>query len=364
MKIENVVLHRVRVPLTIPYSVSYFTFDYFEPILVELIGEDGSVAWGEGHIQPGSTAETRDSGWEFCKAYAPPIVGMEAAEAKALIAADRLESKVAATGMLTAIEMLERHPLLDIEADAEVPILTGFNSTDPAQIPDEVEERLALGFKTFKIKVGKDVDEDLKKVAAIQKAIDGRALMRLDANRGFDREQGCRFASALDPSGIMLFEQPCEREDWDANAAVAAVSTVPIMLDEPITTVDDVERAATIDNVGFCKIKLKRAGTIDALEQVLNRIHDRGMEAVLGDGTSCEVQCWMEAAVSRTTIRNAGEFNGFLRPSVRLFGNPLDFSDGTIHFKAGYWPEMDRDKLSAHSIDTARFGASSSVSAA
>ena len=79
------------------------------------------------------------------------------------------------------------------------------------------------------------------------------------------------------------------------------------------------------------------------------------MEAVLGDGTSCEVQCWMEAAVARNSIRNAGEFNGFLRPSVRLFTSPLDFADGEIRFKAGYWPEMDRDRLATHSVDTARF---------
>jgi L-alanine-DL-glutamate epimerase-like enolase superfamily enzyme len=355
MKIAEIILHRVRVPLSIPYNVAYFTFDYFEPILVEVLGDDGSIAWGEGHVQPGSTTETRDGGWAFCRRFAEKIIGLETVDAKALIAADRLSSKVAATGMLTAIEMLERHPLLDITADARVPILSGFNSLDHAAIPDEVEERLALGFKTFKIKVGKDVDEDLARVRVIQKAIDGRALMRLDANRGFNQEDGCRFASALDPSGIMLFEQPCEREEWDANAAVAAVSTVPIMLDEPITTIQDVERAGTIDNVGFCKIKLKRAGTIEALEAVLNRIHECSMEAVLGDGTSCEVQCWMEAAVSRTTIRNAGEFNGFLRPSVRLLANPLDFADGEIRFKAGYWPEMDRDALAAHEIDVVHF---------
>ena len=357
MKIQQVILHRVRIPLTVPYNVSYFSFDYFEPILVEIIGDDGTLAWGEGHVQPGSTSETRDGGWDFCKAFADKILRLDTAEAKTVIEAFRLNSKVAATGMLTAIEMLERHPLLDIDEDARVQILSGFNSLDHAEVPDEVEERLALGFKTFKIKVGKDVDEDLARVRVIQKAIDGRALMRLDANRGFNEEDGCRFASSLDPEGIMLFEQPCEREEWDSNAAVAEASTVPIMLDEPITTLEDVERAETIDNVGFCKIKLKRAGTIRSLEAVLRRIHECGMEAVLGDGTSCEVQCWMEAAVARTTIRNAGEFNGFLRPSVRLFANPLDFADGEILFKAGYWPEMDRDKLSAYSVDSARFEA-------
>ena len=325
MKIQQVILHRVRLPLTVPYNVSYFSFDYFEPILVEIIGNDGTLSWGEGHVQPGSTSETRDGGWDFCKEFAAKIVGLDTSKAKTVIEGSRLTSKVAATGMLTAIEMLERHPLLDIAEDTRVQILSGFNSLDHTEVPGEVEERLALGFKTFKIKVGKDVDEDLARVRIIQKAIDGRALMRLDANRGFNQEDGCRFASSLEPEGIMLFEQPCGREEWDANAAVAAASTVPIMLDEPITTVEDVERAGTIDNVGYCKIKLKRAGTIEALEAVLTHIHACGMEAVLGDGTSCEVQCWMEAAVARNSIRNAGEFNGFLRPSVRLFAESTRF---------------------------------------
>ena len=43
------------------------------------------------------------------------------------------------------------------------------------------------------------------------------------------------------------------------------------------------------------------------------------MEPVLGDGISSEVQCWMEGCVARQVIRNAGEFNGFLKPKVRLF---------------------------------------------
>jgi len=55
----------------------------------------------------------------------------------------------------------------------------------------------------------------------------------------------------------LLFEQPCHSDDWDANASVAKVSTVPIMLDEPICGLDDIERAADIPNVGFCKLKLK-----------------------------------------------------------------------------------------------------------
>ena len=47
-------------------------------------------------------------------------------------------------------------------------------------------------------------------------------MMRLDANRAFNESEACRFAAGLDPSGIELFEQPCDSENWEANAKVAS----------------------------------------------------------------------------------------------------------------------------------------------
>jgi len=45
---------------------------------------------------------------------------------------------------------------------------------------------------------------------------------------------------------------------WEANARVASVSPVPIMLDDPICALADVEPAGGIKNISFCK--LKKAG--------------------------------------------------------------------------------------------------------
>jgi hypothetical protein len=52
------------------------------------------------------------------------------------------------------------------------------------------------------------------------------------------------------------------------------------------------------------------------------------MEPVLGDGLSSELGCWMEGCVGSRVIRNASEFNGFLKPKLRLFGEPLQFVAG------------------------------------
>jgi L-Ala-D/L-Glu epimerase len=357
MRLYEIVLRTLRLPLIRPYRLSYRTFTEFEPIIVEVRSADGGIGWGEGHISPGSSSETREGGWAFAREQAAKILGMDTREAKASISACMNASKVAATALLSAIEMLESHPLLNIEREGRLPLLTAFNATEEQDIPEEVERRLAEGFRTFKIKVGNDVDTDLKRVHRVQRTINGRATMRLDANRAYSRADACRFASALDPAGIELFEQPCRAEDWDANAAVARVSPVPVMLDEPICETADIDRAATIENVGLCKLKLKRFGGLNLLRDALIRVRDRGMEPVLGDGLSSEIGCWMEACVARTTIRNAGEFNGFLKPKTRLFSEPLGFVSGEVVLRPGFVPVMDRAVLKAHEVAAERFAA-------
>ena len=127
------------------------------------------------------------------------------------------------------------------------------------------------------------------------------------------------------------------------------------MLDEPICTIADVERAGSIRNVGFCKLKLKRFGGLDLVREALDAVREHGMEPVLGDGLGIELGCWMEGCVASVTVRNAGEFNGFLKPRVRLFAEPLQFSAGKLVLSPGFRPLIDRDVLAAHETARERF---------
>ena len=216
MRLQEIVLRTVRLPLIRPYVLSYRTFTEFEPIIVEVRDADARVGWGEGHISPGSSSETRDGGWTFCREHAAAVIGKDSSEAKAIIARDVAASKVAATALVTAIEMLEGHPLLTVDRDTRLPLLTPFSSSAPGDIEREVEQRLKDGFRTFKIKVGKSAEDDARRVKLIQWAIAGRATIRLDANRAYSEADACRFAMALDPAGIELFEQPCQTQGWRA----------------------------------------------------------------------------------------------------------------------------------------------------
>ena len=354
-RLSQMVLRRLRLPLTTPYRLSYRTFEAFEPILIEVRDDSGRSGFGEGHISPGSSSETRAGGWAFAQRLATAIHGVSPAEAIALVEAEFHLSPVAATALTTAIEMLEGHPLLEVPEPVRLPLLSPVNGLDPREIETEIGHKLEQGFRTFKVKVGKDVDADLERLVVIQSAVAGRATLRVDANRGFEKQQAVRFASRIDASGVELFEQPCAAEDWEANAAVARASTVPVMLDEPICAIDDIERAARIDGVGYVKLKLKRFGGLSRLHAALRLARDRGLEPVLGDGLGSEPTCWMEACVARSTIDSAGEFNGFLKPSERIFKVPLGFEDGNLMLAAGPPPKLDRDQVAKLTLECHRW---------
>ena len=81
MKLQEIALRKVSLPLIRPYVLSYRTFTEFEPIIIEVRDPDGRVGWGEGHISPGSSSETREGGWTFCRHYAAAIAGMETDDA-------------------------------------------------------------------------------------------------------------------------------------------------------------------------------------------------------------------------------------------------------------------------------------------
>ncbi|HSG95420.1 MAG TPA: enolase C-terminal domain-like protein, partial [Afifellaceae bacterium] len=192
-RLEKLELHRVRLPLFRPYKLSYRTFEEFEPIIVIAGTAGGRRAFGEGHISPGSSKETREGGWAFVREWGGKALGQDLVAARDMISGAARQSPVAASAIVTAIEALGSHALLARREPLHVPLLTPVNATEPNAIAEEVEAHVSAGYRTLKVKVGLDVTTDLERVRHIQQAAAGRVVLRLDANRGFDREQGMAF---------------------------------------------------------------------------------------------------------------------------------------------------------------------------
>jgi L-alanine-DL-glutamate epimerase-like enolase superfamily enzyme len=346
-RIERVEVRRLRVKLPVAYKVSNKTMAEFEPVIAEVADSTGRSGFAEVIYSRGYSDETLAEGLASLRAMAPLLPGKSPAEARAALTPllDRHSHGVAL--LTSAIEMLEDSPYLRVTQPPRIPILQILHGMDEAALAPEIERRLAEGYRTFKVKVGFVVEDDLARTALIQRLLRGRATFRLDANQAWTAEQGSRFATALDPTGIELFEQPCDKADWDSNAAVAAVSRVPVMLDESIYGLEAIDRAARIQGVGYVKVKLKKQGGLARLAEALERIRALGLRPVLGDGVATDICCWMEACVSRGLIDNAGEMNGFQKLAAPLFRTPMPFRDGAIELPAGFRPELDRDTVEA-----------------
>src|SRR4051794_36763213 len=131
MKVQELTIRKVRLPLIRPYVLSYRTFTEFEPIIVEARADDGRVGWGEGHISPGSSSETREGGWNFCREYGAGSIGKHTSEAKGMISANLAASKVAGTALLTSVGKIEGHPFFWIAREKRLSLLSPPNRPHP-----------------------------------------------------------------------------------------------------------------------------------------------------------------------------------------------------------------------------------------
>jgi len=353
--IERLNLYRLEVPLTTPYKLSFGAVTRFDTLVVEAQDADGRVGLGEATLLTGYTDETIGGSWELIQRLAAGFPGLSPERCVEIAADVTRASPFTATALATAMEMLRASPWLRVPEQARVPLLGVVNGCEPDELEAEVGRLLREGFRTLKVKVGFDADQDARRVKLIQTIVAGRCLLRIDANQGYARERGCAFAATLDPEGIELFEQPCAAGDWDAAKAVAEVSPVPMMLDESIYGIDDIERAANLGAARYIKLKLMKMGSLESLARGIRRIRELGMEPVLGNGVACEIGCWMEACVARTLITNAGEMNGFLKPVDRLLVDPLQLSDGALVLEAGSSPRLDPDAVSRCTVARATF---------
>ncbi|MBP8908094.1 MAG: dipeptide epimerase, partial [Pseudoxanthomonas sp.] len=148
------------------------------------------------------------------------------------------------------------------------------------------------GFDSLKIKVGKDIGLDIERVKAIHAAVEGRALLRLDANQGWTAKQAVYAMHALEDAGVLLelLEQPVKAADIEGLKYVTERVHTPVMADESVFGPSQVfdliqRRAADIIN-----IKLMKTGGIS------NAVRVADIAALYG--VQCMIGCMLESAIS------------------------------------------------------------------
>jgi L-Ala-D/L-Glu epimerase len=72
----------------------------------------------------------------------------------------------------------------------------------------EAEDYIKKGFSVLKVKLGKELDEDIERIVKLREKFGYAVVIRIDANQGYDKNQTVEFYQRTKDLDIELIEQP------------------------------------------------------------------------------------------------------------------------------------------------------------
>ena len=114
---------------------------------------------------------------------------------------------------------------------------------DKSFMKKQIKEKLKLGFKTIKLKIGAiDFDAELELLDSIRKEYGPREIeIRVDANGAFQIDEALEKLKILSDFRLHSIEQPIQVKQWDTMADLCKKSPLPIALDEELIGVFSLE---------------------------------------------------------------------------------------------------------------------------
>jgi L-alanine-DL-glutamate epimerase-like enolase superfamily enzyme len=144
--------------------------------------------------------------------------------------------------------------------------------------PEVVGERArrAARFPALKIKVGGPADiETLEAVRAVY-----GGPIRVDANTGWQPEQGAALVPELVRLGVELIEQPFPAHELGRLRWLQERSPLPIVADESAVTIDDLDGLVGV--VAGVNVKLMKCGGVGPARRMLEHARSLGFKTMLG----------------------------------------------------------------------------------
>jgi L-alanine-DL-glutamate epimerase-like enolase superfamily enzyme len=123
------------------------------------------------------------------------------------------------------------------------------------------------GFRRFKMKVGTDVNKDIERVRKLAGYFSSASFL-LDANQGFDEGSARAFIRELKSANvsIVLFEQPVNKDDLNAMAALRKDTGVAIAADESVASAADALRVIRADAADVINLKIMKSGVMEVMD--------------------------------------------------------------------------------------------------
>jgi len=227
-------------------------------ILVRLTADDGKEGWGEVLARPYVTGESAESIMdERARARASDVLGIEITHQANLTqwVQEQLPEWTSDLALFGGIE-LALWSLLEQRSSVDWAVLLGAPRSNPtgrcitigydAAVGDMRKRAIDAVLKkatVVKVKVGRDVDEDTKRLCTLSDALKNRLPIRLDGNATMTYEAIDALLAACDALPIQSVEEPMDSADIN-NAAEQLAQLysrrqVPIMADESVCSIAD-----------------------------------------------------------------------------------------------------------------------------
>jgi L-alanine-DL-glutamate epimerase-like enolase superfamily enzyme len=162
----------------------------------------------------------------------------------------------------------------------------------------EAEDYIQRGFKVLKVKLGKDLDEDVERVMKLREKFGASIVIRIDANQGYTVAQTIEFYGRAYDLNIELIEQPLPAHDINEMKGLPKEVRNVIAADESlITPADALELIKPPKAAAIFNIKLMKCGGISQALKIADIALHEGVDLFWG--------CNDESIVSITAALHA-----------------------------------------------------------
>ncbi|MFD1252578.1 Mandelate racemase [Devosia equisanguinis] len=214
------------------------------------------------------------------RTLAPAIIGRDADEIEAIWRDLLFLTHATTVGAITAIAMaavdtalwdlrcrklgLPLHKLAG-GAQKAIPLYTtegGWLHLDEAALVEDALKAKADGFGGCKLKVGRPIHEDVKRIAAVREAVGPGFEIFTDANQAFNLDQAIRRSRAYEPLDIGWLEEPLPADDMSGHIRLSQHTSLPIAVGESVYSVSHFREYLQHNAASIVQVDVGRIGGI------------------------------------------------------------------------------------------------------
>lgn len=301
MKITEVKLGKISVPLRVPFKTALRSVNSVEDVIVEIHTDTGAVGYGEA---PPTGAITGDTTGAIIGAVtdhiAKSIIGRDVDELEDVLQTVQ-KCIVGNTSAKAAVDMavwdlygqLYNIPVYKLMGGARKKIVTDITISvnSPDEMARDAVNAIERGYDCLKVKVGVDPSLDVARLSAVRKAA-GDVCIRIDANQAWEPKEAVRILNDMQERGLEIefVEQPVKAHDFEGLKYVTERSYVPVLADESVFSAEDAMKIMQMGAADLVNIKLMKCGGLYNALKITSAAEVFGVECMIG--------CMLEAKIS------------------------------------------------------------------